>query len=76
MSSARQVLHLIHGLTVGGAEVDLLQKCRVLIKAHGYQFTIVCLMRRGQLAPQFESLGIPVVGPLMRGRYDLGAGLA
>jgi glycosyltransferase involved in cell wall biosynthesis len=76
VSSTPQVLHLIHGLTVGGAEVDLLQKCRVLIEQHGYQFTVACLMRRGELATRFESLGINVIGPLMHGRYDLAAGLA
>lgn len=71
-----QVLHLIHGLTVGGAEVDLLHKCVALRKRRGYEFTIACLLRRGELAPQFEAQGICVVGPLMRHRYDAAAGFA
>lgn len=74
--NSRQVLHLIHGLTVGGAEVDLLQKYAVLHTRHGYEFTIVCLLRRGELAPQFEAQGVRVVGPLMRHRYDAPAGFA
>ncbi|MCA9971482.1 MAG: glycosyltransferase, partial [Anaerolineales bacterium] len=71
-----RVLHLIHGLTVGGAEVDLLQKCAILTQHYGYDFTVVCLLRRGELAAQFEALGITVVDPLMRHRYDIAAGWA
>ena len=71
----KQILHIIHGLTIGGAEVDLLHKCQYLVKQTNCVMTICCLLRRGELAPQFEALGIRVIGPLMRHRYDLGAGL-
>jgi glycosyltransferase involved in cell wall biosynthesis len=67
----RRVLHVIHGLTVGGAEVDLIDKSVELIRRYGYDITICCLMRRGELASRAEAAGIRVVGPLMRHRYDL-----
>jgi glycosyltransferase involved in cell wall biosynthesis len=70
----KHILHLIHGLTIGGAEVDLLHKCRYLVQHYNYDMTICCLMRRGELAPQFEALGIRVNGPLMCHRYDIRAG--
>jgi glycosyltransferase involved in cell wall biosynthesis len=72
-SRARRILHLIHGLTIGGAEVDLLHKCRYLVQHYDYDMTICCLLRRGELAPQFEALGIRIHGPLMRHRYDIRA---
>lgn len=72
--NTQSILHLIHGLTIGGAELDLLHKCRYLMQRYGYQMTVACLLRRGELAAQFEELGIPVLGPLMHHRYDLLAG--
>jgi len=64
------VFHLIHSLKTGGAEVDLLAKSRVLVQAHGYDITIGCLLKRGELAAQAEAAGIRVLGPLMRGKFD------
>ncbi len=74
MTKTKRILHLIHGLTIGGAELDLLHKCRYLVQRYGYQMSVACLLRRGELADQFEALGIQVLGPLMRHRYDLLAG--
>lgn len=73
-SSTKHVLHIIHGLTIGGAEIDLLHKCQYLCQHYNYAMTIVCLLRRGELAPRFEALGIEVIGPIMQQRYDLTAG--
>jgi glycosyltransferase involved in cell wall biosynthesis len=67
----QQILHIIHGLTIGGAEVDLINKSMALARDYGYQITICCLMRRGPLAQQAEAQGIKVIGPLMRHRYDI-----
>jgi glycosyltransferase involved in cell wall biosynthesis len=64
------VFHLIYSLETGGAEVDLLAKSRVLMQAHGYDITIGCLLKRGELAAQAEAAGIRVLGPLMRGKFD------
>ncbi len=64
------ILHLIHGLTVGGAEVDLLHKSAALTADYGYDVTIACLMRRGELADEAEARGIRVLGPFMTHRYD------
>lgn len=66
-----RILHIIHGLTVGGAEVDLLDKSQALSHEYGCEITFCCLMRRGELAIQAELQGFHIVGPLMRHRYDL-----
>ncbi|RMG35237.1 MAG: glycosyltransferase [Methanobacteriota archaeon] len=68
-----KILHLIHGLTIGGAEIDLVNKSAVLVRDYGYDITICCLMRRGELAEQAEAAGIKVIGPVMRHRYDITA---
>ena len=73
-SPDRRVLHIIHGLTVGGAEMDLVNKSIALVRRYGYHITICCLMRVGELAPRAKAAGVGVVGPLMRHRYDALAG--
>jgi len=70
-SSGLDILHVIHGLTLGGAEVDAVQKAIALVERYGYDVTVCCLMRRGALASRAEAAGIRVVGPLMRHRYDV-----
>jgi glycosyltransferase involved in cell wall biosynthesis len=65
-----RVFHLIYSLEVGGAEVDLLGKSRVLVQAHGCDVTIGCLLKRGELAAEAEAVGIQMLGPLMRGKLD------
>jgi glycosyltransferase involved in cell wall biosynthesis len=74
LSPDRRVLHIIHGLTVGGAEVDLVNKSIALVRRYGYRITICCLMRAGELAARARAAGVGVVGPLMRHRYDALAG--
>ncbi len=69
-----QILHIIHGLTTGGAEIDLINKSITLIRKYHCDVTICCLMRRGDLADRAEAAGISVIGPLMRHRYDIWAG--
>lgn len=71
--SARRILHVIHGLTVGGAEIDLVRKAAWMTEHGECEVTICCLMRRGELAPDAEAAGVRVVGPLMRHRYDVTA---
>lgn len=73
-SPDRRVLHIIHGLTVGGAEMDLVNKSIALVRRYGYHITICCLMRAGELAPRAKAAGVGVIGPLMRHRYDALAG--
>ena len=74
LSSQQRILHIIHGLTVGGAEVDLVTKSIALAQRYEYDVTICCLMRRGEFASRAEAAGIRVIGPLMRHRYDVLAG--
>jgi glycosyltransferase involved in cell wall biosynthesis len=64
------VFHLIYSLETGGAEADLLAKSRVLVQTYGYDVTIGCLLKRGELAAEAEAAGIRVLGPLMRGKFD------
>ena len=70
MQQTPNVLHIIHGLRVGGAEVDLVGKLRYLHREHGYPMTVCCLMRRGDLAEAMEAEGARVVGPFMAHRRD------
>lgn len=65
-----RVFHLIYSLETGGAEADLLAKSRVLVQAHGYDITIGCLLKRGELAAEAEAAGVRVLRPLMRGKLD------
>lgn len=69
----QRILSIVHGLTVGGAEVDLVNKCSWLAQHYGYDITVCCLMRRGKLAQRAEDAGIQLVGPLMEDRYDVTA---
>ena len=71
-ASARRVdvLHVVHSMGVGGAEVDLLRKCRWLLANGDRRMAIVCLVERGALASDFEALGIPFTGPIMANRRD------
>lgn len=71
----RIILHVIHGLRVGGAEVDLLRKCTYLMANYPYEMSVCCLMRRGDMAHKFEEMGVRVIGPLMNHRYDVLAGI-
>lgn len=76
MASKPSVLHVIHGLTTGGAEIDLFNKLAYLAAHHDCQTAICCLMRRGELADKFESHGIQIIGPMMKHRYDVSAAWA
>ncbi|MBN2004650.1 MAG: glycosyltransferase [Anaerolineae bacterium] len=67
----KSILHLIHGLTIGGAEADLIVKSVAMARRYEYSITICCLMRRGELAAHAETVGISVIGPLMSHRYDV-----
>src|SRR5262245_25479758 len=60
MTDTPRVLHIIHGLWVGGAEVDLIGKLSHLNREHGYANTVCCLMRRGELAEPLEAEGATV----------------
>jgi hypothetical protein len=64
------VFHLIYSLETGGAEADLLAKSRMLVQRHGYDITIGCLLKRGELAAGAEAAGVQVLGPPMRGKFD------
>ena len=77
MSSGHpHILHIIHGLTIGGAEIDLANKATYLTERYGYKLTVCCLMRRGRLSSRLASAGIRVLGPLMHHRYDVTAARA
>ncbi len=65
------ILHIIHGLTIGGAEMDLLNKSITLATEYRYDITICCLLKRGDLAHKAENAGITVIGPIMKHRYDI-----
>ncbi len=66
-----RVLHIIHGLSTGGAEIDLVAKSIHLKRYYGYDITFVCLLRRGELAERVEAEGISVCGPIMQHRRDM-----
>lgn len=65
-----RILHIIHGLTIGGAEIDLLRKLHAFGPESRAAMSICCLMRRGELADDAVQLGIHVMGPFMRTRTD------
>jgi len=65
-----RVFHLIYSLEIGGAEADLLGKSRALAQVHGYDITIGCLLKRGELAVGAEAASVRVLGPLMQGKLD------
>ena len=66
-----KILHVIYSLEIGGAEMDLAAKARVLVEKYGYRIAIVCLLRRGELAKEAERAGIRVIGPVMSGKSDI-----
>jgi len=65
------VLNVIYSLEIGGAEMDLVAKAKVLVEEYGYHIAIACLLRRGELAEEAEREGIRVIGPLMSGKSDI-----
>jgi glycosyltransferase involved in cell wall biosynthesis len=67
------LLHVIYSLEIGGAEMDLVAKAKVLVEEYGYQIAIACLLRRGELVDEAERSGIKVIGPVMSGKSDVGA---
>ncbi|MGA9348234.1 MAG: glycosyltransferase [Anaerolineae bacterium] len=66
------LLHVIYSLEIGGAEMDLVAKAKVLVEEHGYHIAIACLLRRGELVEEAERNGIRVIGPVMGGKSDVG----
>jgi glycosyltransferase involved in cell wall biosynthesis len=66
-----RILHVIYSLEIGGAEMDLIAKAKVLVERSSYYIAIVCLLRRGELAEEVEREGIKVIGPVMSGKSDL-----
>jgi len=66
-----RILHVIYSLEIGGAEMDLVAKAKVLVERYGYQVAIVCLLRRGELVEEVERDGIRVIGPVMSGSSDI-----
>ena len=70
MKSTR-ILHVIYSLEIGGAEMDLIAKAKVLVQRYGYHVAIVCLLRRGKLVEEAERDGIRVIGPVMGGKSDI-----
>jgi len=66
-----RILHVIYSLEIGGAEMDLVAKAKVLVKEYGYDIAIACLLRRGELVGEAERDGIRVIGPVMGGKSDI-----
>ena len=66
--SARRILHVIHGLTIGGAEVDLVRKTAWMVSNGECDATICCLMRRGALADAAEAKALAALA----GKKELG----
>jgi glycosyltransferase involved in cell wall biosynthesis len=66
-----RILHVIYSLEIGGAEMDLIAKAKVLVERSSYYIAIVCLLRRGELAEEVEREGIQVIGPVMSGKSDI-----
>jgi glycosyltransferase involved in cell wall biosynthesis len=65
------LLHIIYSLEIGGAEMDLVAKAKVLVEEYGYHIAIACLLRRGELVEEAERNGIRVIGPVMSGKSDI-----
>lgn len=71
MKSTR-VLHVIYSLEIGGAEMDLIAKAKVLVERYSYHIAIVCLLKRGELVEKVEGYGgIRVIGPVMSKKSDI-----
>ena len=64
------VCHAFPSLPLHGAENHFLKLCKNL-DASRIQTTILLIQSRGELAPDFEALGIPVILIPKRSRYDL-----
>ena len=64
------VCHLFPSLPLHGAENHFLKLCRNLDPS-AIRTSIVLLVERGELAPDFEALGIPVTLIRKKSRYDL-----
>ena len=64
------VCHIFPSLPLHGAENHFLKLCRNLDRAR-IRTTILLIQSRGELAPDFEALGISVVLIPKRSRYDL-----
>lgn len=64
------VCHLFPSLPLHGAENHFLKLCRNL-DPDVVRTSIVVMVERGELAPDFEALGIPVTLIPKRSRYDL-----
>ncbi len=64
------VCHIFPSLPLHGAENHFLKLCRNLDPAK-VRTTILVIQSRGELAPDFEALGIPVVLIPKRSRYDV-----
>ncbi len=64
------VCHLFPSLPLHGAENHFLKLCRNL-DPDVIRTSIVLLVERGELAPDFEALGIPVTLIRKQSRYDL-----
>jgi glycosyltransferase involved in cell wall biosynthesis len=65
------LLHVIYSLEIGGAEMDLVTKAKVLVEEYGYHIAIACLLRRGELVEEAKRNGIRVIGPVMSGKSDI-----
>lgn len=69
-----KILHLINGLSAGGAELHLLTLCRQL-KRQGIELVVACLREHGKdsrsLRIDFDSEGIRVIYLQADSRYDL-----
>jgi len=71
MSRVINILHVIGGLDVGGAEVLLRHICGHINKSR-YKITVCSLGNKGLIGREIEQLGIPVIGLGTSGRaYDL-----
>lgn len=68
--SPLSVCHLFPSLPLHGAENHFLKLCRNL-DPDVIRTSIVVMVERGELAPDFEALGIPVTLIPKRSRYDL-----
>jgi glycosyltransferase involved in cell wall biosynthesis len=69
------VMIVIGGLDRGGAETNLLRTLPA-IRGLGVEVGVLALARRGQLAPEFEAAGIPVLAPSMPAWLARASGVA
>ncbi len=58
-SASHRILHVITQLNVGGAEVQLLNLCRML-PPERFHCAVVSLRADGTLVPRFEEIGCPI----------------